>query len=458
MESKYLRAAQAVMRFINTRKRQGPEGIFWSLEDAATGRTIYYDEVCMYAGASGIICFLLNLYQVTGESAYLEEAREAAKYLKWRWENERTLKRNFSSYAFSSGWSGVGYALLQLYRVTRDEEYSRLVSEIAEQILQNAEKPASGTGYRWSSYPGIVGNAGTVLFLLYASKQLKQKRWKDFAIEAGRSFLGMGRDMGQGRRYYPGVDPQYFGAGDDYIDPNFPMGTGGIGFTLLRLYEESGDEVFLNAVKGVPEYMESVAVPVGKAGKGRLLPHALPDRPNLFYLGYCHGPAGTCRFFYKLWEMTGEDKYAKIMQDLVEGVKETGAPEVRTDGYWNTYNVCCGTAGLVNLFLGLWAADGNQEYLDLAKRCGDVLLKDAVGALDVKDAKIKWRFALDRIAPERVSTPIGFFDGAAGIGAMLLQLHMAENGGFEVHRFIDDPFPSSASGTNGGYFASAKRK
>lgn len=450
MESRYLRTARAVMRFIDTRKKQGPEGIFWSLEDAAAGRAIYYDEVCMYAGASGIICFLLNLYQVTGESSYLEEAREAAKYLKWRWENERTLKRNFSPYAFSSGWSGVGFALLQLYRVTREEEYGRLVSDIVEQIIRDAEKPADGIGFGWSSYPGIVGNAGTVLFLLYASGQMDRTSWKDFAIEAGRIFLNMGRDMGQGRRYYPGVDPKYFGAGDDYIDPNFPMGTGGIGFTLLRLYEESKDEVFWDAVKGVPEYMESVAVPVGKAGKGKLLPHALPDRPNLFYLGYCHGPAGTCRFFYKLWEMTGEDKYVKMIQDLVEGVKETGAPERRTDGYWNTHNVCCGTAGLVNLFLGLWAADDRQEYLDLAKRCGEVLLNDAEGALEEKEAKIKWRFALDRVAPKRVSTPIGFFDGAAGIGAMLLQLHMAENGGFEVHRFIDDPFPSHTNGKNNG--------
>lgn len=34
-------------------------------------------------------------------------------------------------------------------------------------------------------------------------------------------------------------------AGDNYVDPNFPMGTGGIGFALLRLYEESKDEEFL---------------------------------------------------------------------------------------------------------------------------------------------------------------------------------------------------------------------
>ena len=98
----YLEIAKRTMNFINTRKRKGPEGIFWSLEDAAKGRPVYYDEICMYAGASGILCFLLGLYDVTKDSTYLDEAKEAGSYLKYRWENEPELKRNFSKYAFSS--------------------------------------------------------------------------------------------------------------------------------------------------------------------------------------------------------------------------------------------------------------------------------------------------------------------------------------------------------------------
>ena len=47
----YLTYAKETMNFINSRKKQGPEGIYWSLQDAAEGRPIYYDEICMYAGA-----------------------------------------------------------------------------------------------------------------------------------------------------------------------------------------------------------------------------------------------------------------------------------------------------------------------------------------------------------------------------------------------------------------------
>ena len=174
---------------------------------------------------------------------------------------------------------------------------------------------------------------------------------------------------------------------------------------------------------------------------GSLIPHGLPDRKDLFYLGYCHGPAGTNRFFYKLYEMTGEDRYKRYIDMLTQGVIDTGAPEVRTEGYWNTYNICCGTAGLLNMYLGLWAAFGDETYLEQAKRCGKVITDGATVTDGTEGRECTWRFALDRVAPDVLSTPIGLFDGAAGIGAVLLQLASAEKGQFHATRMLDDPFP-----------------
>ena len=165
----YLTAAKGAMNFIDTRKKKGPEGIYWSLEDAAKGRPIYYDEICMYAGASGIICFLLGLYDATKENQYLEEAKEAADYIIWRWKNEPELKRNFSKYAFSSGWSGAGFALTRLYLVTKEEKYKDTVAAIIAQMKKDAKPGKNGQGYSWSTFPGIVGDGGTVLFLLFAA-------------------------------------------------------------------------------------------------------------------------------------------------------------------------------------------------------------------------------------------------------------------------------------------------
>lgn len=441
--SSYLETAKAAMNFINTRKKQGPEGIYWSLQDAAEGRKIYYDEICMYAGASGIICFLLGLYDAAKDESYLEEAEEAAKYIIYRWHHDRSLKRNFSQYAFSSGWSGAGFALTRLYLATGKQEYEGAVASIIEQAQKDAKPGAGGLGYSWSSFPGIVGDAGTVLFLLFAADTYKREDWKQFAIESGKNFFGQRREAGDGKYWYQGVDPAYFGAKDDYIDPNFPMGTAGIGFTLLKLYETSGDKEFWQMAQGVPEFMDSVAV---KIRLGRLLPHGLPDRGNLFYLGYCHGPAGTNRFLYELYKQTDDEIYKKRIDELVQGVRDMGAPKERSEGFWNTDNICCGTAGLLNMYLGLWAAFGEDVYYQEALKCGEVLLKDAEFSTENGVETARWPFALDRVSPDQLSTPIGCFDGAAGIGLALLQLYQAEKGQFHTVRMIDDPFPEEKLG------------
>lgn len=444
----YLETAEDAMRFINTRKRTAPEGIYFSIEDAASGKPSYYDEICMYAGASGILCFLLALHEDTGKREYLEEAEDVGSYLNYRWRHARELKRNFSKYAFSTGWGGAAFALIQLYETTKKEAYKALAADILDEAMQEAKPSPDGAGMYWSSYPGIVGNAGTILVFLRAAEALQNERWRSFAVEAGRLFLNKGRDMGDGGVYYSGVDPTYFGAGRDYIDPNFPMGTAGIGFALLKLYEASRDRAFLDAVKGVPEYMSRIAV---KMKAGSLLPHALPDRPDLFYLGYCHGPAGTARFYYELWRLSKDAKYKKDIDVLVSGLESMGAPEKRSAGYWNVDNICCGTAGILNMYLGLWAAFSEEHDLEMAERCGHVLMRDAVYEETPSGLAAHWKFALDRVAPERLSTPVGFMDGAAGIGAVLLQLDRAERGKFRTLRMIDDPFPEKKmdEGTRG---------
>ncbi len=441
----YLAAAEALMRFIDTRKQEGPDqSVYWSLRDAAEGRDIYYDEISMYAGASGIICFLLALYETVGREAYLDEAEAAGGYLIWRLHNQPALRRNFSPYAFSSGWSGAGFALIQLYLATGKERYLDAVEEIVSRIMENAVSADGGQGYFWSDYPGIVGDAGTVLFLLYAAERCGRKEWREFALSAGRILPGSGRDMEAGR-YYSGVNPAYFGGGADYVDPNFPMGTAGIGYTMLRLYEAGGDPIFLESVKGIPEYMDFVAVNAReKTDSGvmpQLLPHALPGHPRLFYLGYCHGPAGTCRFYYQLYKTTGDPRYRQKLEQLKAGLLLAGAPEVRSAGYWHNYNMCCGTAGILNLFLGLWADGGSEEDLQLARRCGRVLLGGMTCEEKPEGLSARVYLALDRIAPQKITSPIGFMDGAAGIGAMLLQLYSAETGKFHALRAVDDPFP-----------------
>ena len=137
-----------------------------------------------------------------------------------------------------------------------------------------------------------------------------------------------------------------------------------------------------------------------------------------------------------------DEKYKKEIEDLTDGMESLGVPAKQSAGYWNVLNICCGTAGILNMYLGLWAAFGEDRYYEKAQECKKILLDRAIYEETEAGLTAKWQFALDRVAADVLTTPIGFLDGAAGIGAMLLQMHGAENGNFKAMRAIDDPFPT----------------
>jgi hypothetical protein len=67
----------------------------------------------------------------------------------------------------------------------------------------------------------------------------------------------------------------------------------------------------------------------------------------VYYLGFCHGPAGTARTFYELHQLTRETGYQQWTDKLARGVLQSGIPEIQTPGYWNVVCQCCGSAAVV---------------------------------------------------------------------------------------------------------------
>jgi lantibiotic modifying enzyme len=175
--------------------------------------------------------------------------------------------------------------------------------------------------------------------------------------------------------------------------------------------------------------------------KHAFVPHHVPQGRGLHYLGLCSGSAGVARMFYELHRVTGEPGDLDWVERLAAGIVCSGVPHRQSPGFWNVACQCCGAAGILELFVGLWAATGQRSHLEFARALGDHLIGRATGH---DHAGYRWYQAYRRLRPWEVTADTGYMIGAAGIGAALLHLDAACLPA-EPRRLIllpDNPFPA----------------
>ena len=72
----------------------------------------------LYTGSPGVILFMLELHQATGDAAYLDQARRGADELMTKVPSETRM-------GFYEGVAGLGFTLGETWRATRDEKYRK---------------------------------------------------------------------------------------------------------------------------------------------------------------------------------------------------------------------------------------------------------------------------------------------------------------------------------------------
>ncbi|MEU4571235.1 lanthionine synthetase LanC family protein [Nonomuraea sp. NPDC023979] len=223
----------------------------------------------------------------------------------------------------------------------------------------------------------------------------------------------------------------------DAVAPGFLAGTAGTAFLLARLYGATGDMRFLEAARRGAGFVREVSV---VAGRCAVVPHHVPQARELHYLGFCSGSAGVARMFHELHRVGGDPGDLDWVERLAHGVVESEVPQRRTPGFWNAACQCCGAAGLLELFVGLWAASGRQAYLDHAQALAEHLIGTADGS---GGRGLRWYQAYRRLRPGELTADTGYMVGAAGIGAALLHLDAAlrPREGRRVILLPDNPFP-----------------
>jgi len=378
-------------------------------------------SVCpdLYYGTAGVVLFCLELHRATGDPAGLEEAKAGANFLIASLPD--TLDRKDQA-GFYLGVAGIGFVLEETHRATGDRGYREAALRCVA-LLRKGAKPA-GAGVEWSDTTDIIsGSAGTGLFLLYAAREMGCAGATDLAAKAGRRLLELGIPEKGGLKWR--MDPDF-----PRLMPNFSHGTAGVCYFLASLYGATRETAFLDGALAGARYLQGIS-----SRQGRIFHHE-PGGEDLFYEGWCHGPAGTGRLYRRLWQVTGDPKWKATLEAGAAEIMESGIPEKRTAGFWNNVSQCCGSAGVAEFFMSLYRLTGRPEYLAFARRLGNDLLARAVTA----PGGLKWIQAEHRVKPDLLVAQTGYLQGAAGIGACLLHLDSLEHGGGAGISWPDSPF------------------
>ncbi|MCK4644777.1 MAG: hypothetical protein KAU46_00845 [Candidatus Aminicenantes bacterium] len=410
----YAGEIEQVARWIRASSVQTKVGTTWP---AVPGDTKTINNT-LYSGTPGVVLFFLEAFHATGDQDFLEDARIGANYLLSALDKEKGA-------GLYVGVSGIGYCLEETYKATKEWQYRQGVVRCLDNLKEWAEEKEKGI--QWGETTDIIsGNAGTGLFLLYLAEEWKDESVLAMAKQVGDRLVEVGIPAEEGTKW--AMNPQ-----NPRLMPNFSHGTAGIAYFLASLYQKTNEQKHLDGALAGAQYLKSVAKTEDDVC---LIFHHEPEGEELFYLGWCHGPVGTARLFYRLYQITEEQEWMHWIEKGAHGILKSGIPDQEVPGFWNNVGVCCGSAGVAEFFLSLYQVTEKQEYLEFARELTTQILNKAS-----HDASgMWWVHAEHRSRPDFLQSQTNLMQGAAGVGIWLLHLEEFISGKQPQIVLPDNPF------------------
>lgn len=422
-------------QWIDSHREDTEHGVLWGLADEVPNK--YFKT--LYAGSAGIALFYLELLQATGEQRYRELALKAGQEL-----INYTSQLGKLPCAPLGGYAGYAFVFTELGARLGVSEFSNAAKGMIQAQYDLAEPVGSGIGWiqempyaRLTGHTGVreifdmaEGAAGAGIYFLAAYKQGIHPDALEWSKRAADRLLEVAEEAKGGIRWQMMPDIPW-----PFDSPNFEHGTAGVAYFFALLYEVTGNKRYLEAALKGAGHVTSVTEKI--EGGGCLVPHILDDGlPHRFYLGLCHGPVGTNRLFHVLNRITKDEIWLVWIQKFEQGLLSTGAPEQRSEGYWNNVSQCCCDAGVGDYALSQFHETGDESYLELADRVAQEVLSRAVD----DGTHCKWPQAEHRSSPEYVQTQTGYMQGAAGVASFLLHLATTLDGKPVKIQFPDSPY------------------
>jgi lantibiotic modifying enzyme len=412
----WLSAASKADHWLRMSAQGSARGTAWPV-DPAMPAGIRMD---LYTGMAGIVLFYVELHHATGLPDALRLARSGADSLLASLPDESPDQ----PMGLYTGVAGIAVVLAHAYRATDDDRYRTGVARCLT-LLSRAARDVQG-GIEWNESTDIVsGSAGIGLALLsltpYAPRDVDVRR---LATAAGTALVLRGQEAGDGLTWLvqPGMPRNY---------PNFSHGTAGVATFLARASAASRRRELLEAAQAGERWLRGLMTPTLRGG--RMIYHSTPGNEGLYYLGWCHGPAGTARLYRTLAEVTGDVTYDERVKQLAAGIVDMKVPE-RSPGFWNNVSQCCGNCGVSEFFVALNRRTGDPRQLEFAEE----VAHDTLARATVEGDGWKWVQAEHRVRPEDVVAQTGLMQGAAGVGLAMLHLDGAREGRAPFVRLPDE--------------------
>jgi len=401
----WLDAALGAERFIRAARQQTGAGVAWPADPLRP------DSVSpeLYNGMAGVVPFYLELWRQTGRAEFQREAELGARELLARVSDDSGLYTGLAGTVWvverTANLGGVG---------ALGADARRLGADLI------ARGRSTGNGTEWNESTDIIsGSAGIGLALLHFDRALALPHAREAAVQAGGHLLELGEPAEGGLTWL--MTPSF-----KRNMPNFSHGTAGVGYFLARLHRVTGEARFREGAEAAARYLMSISV---SKSYGAVIRHHDGDGENLFYLSWCHGPAGTARLFHELASQ-GNVRMGAWVPRLARGIRAMGVP-ARSPGFWENISQCCGNAGVIQFAL-------DQKDLEYARTVTADLMARATREGDT----LRWVQAENRVQPENLVAQTGFMQGAAGVGTVLLHLDAAERSAGWSVTFPDSPFQS----------------
>lgn len=417
----YRAAALAAERWIASSAQREGDTVRWPVDP----RKPQVVDQSLYSGMPGVVLLHLELHHATGDARHLREAQDGARALIAALPREGVGAGGAGLY---TGLTGIAYVLQLVQERAPFAAAHTALTQISGRVHDGATW--KGEAAVWQDSTDIIsGTAGIALALtwLRARDRAPGSPWRDtdrLLRGAARSLLDAGVTEGNGTKWAisPTTPRRY---------PNFSHGTAGVSYTLatLAMHPALADDRALQqaaragALSGA-RYLDGITTT--SASGARKIFHSEPGNESLYYLSWCHGPAGTARLYRQLERLTGDATWRRYQPALSRAIVESGVPEQHPDrsGFWNNISQCCGNCGVGEYFVARHAATRSADDLAFAQRVMD----DVIARATPDAGGLKWVQAENRVSPEDTVAQTGFMQGAAGVGVALLHLEGALRG------------------------------